>query len=102
MDHAMDDKDSRKLAEYQVDAARVIEALRAALANDAEKLLSKVELETIEEALSSLETLAEGDNAEAIEAGIKLLEQRCEFYVERRMNVNIRTAMAGHNINEFE
>ena len=42
---------------------------------------------------------------EIIENGpyiIKNLEKVCEGYVERRMNTNIRKAMAGQNINKFE
>ena len=56
----------------------------------------------VDEALDDLRALCAGTDAEAIDAGIKALEKRCEFYVERRMNANIRKAMAGHSVNEFE
>ena len=59
-------------------------------------------LRALDEALDDLRALCAGTDAEAIDAGIKALEKRCEFYVERRMNANIRKAMAGHSVNEFE
>ena len=37
-----------------------------------------------------------------IKRGIETLEKACGFYVERRMNQSIQTAMSGHNVNEFE
>ena len=52
--------------------------------------------------MDGVELLVTDAALEAIDAGIKALEKRCEFYVERRMNANIRKAMAGHSVNEFE
>ncbi len=102
IEHASDDKDARKLREVQVEADRVIEALRAALASDGDKLLSPEERERIEAALQTLIETRAGDDAEAIEAAIQSLEDTCSFYVERRMNASVRSAMAGHSVDEFE
>ncbi|MEN8214675.1 MAG: Fe-S protein assembly chaperone HscA [Pseudomonadota bacterium] len=102
MEHAEEDVKLRLLREQQVEARRVIEALTAALAKDGEQLLNDEERKVIDAALLQLQQLADGDDAAAIEQGIKSLEQRCDFYVERRMNSSIHDAMAGHNIHEFE
>ncbi len=102
MEHAEEDVKFRHLREQQVEAERVIEALTAALAKDGDQLLENKERQLIDSALQQLQQLARGDDAQAIEDGIKSLEQSCDFYVERRMNSNIHDAMAGHNIHEFE
>jgi molecular chaperone HscA len=102
VEHARDDMQARKLREQQVEGERVIEALVAALATDGDELLNGEERAGVDEALDDLRALCAGTDAEAIDAGIKALEKRCEFYVERRMNANIRKAMAGHSVNEFE
>ena len=56
----------------------------------------------MEEALSQLEQVAAGEDAEAIKNAVGDLEKTCDFYVERRMNRSIRTAVAGHKVEEFE
>ena len=65
-------------------------------------LLTPEERAAIDAAMERLR-LVVGDSREpaAIEAAIKQLENDCEFYVERRMNSNIRKAMAGHRVDEF-
>ncbi len=103
IEHAGEDMQTRKLAEQQVDAARVIEALNAALADDGDQLLNAVERQIIEGALARLQqTAAEVRDADQLKVAITELEQACDFYVERRMNTRIRQAMAGHNVNEFQ
>lgn len=102
IEHARDDMDLRRLVEEQVEAQRVIEALRAALAADGDELLSADERAGVEQALRGLETLSgESADPKEIEAAIGKLEKDCEFYVERRMNSGIRKAMAGHRVDEF-
>jgi molecular chaperone HscA len=103
IEHAGEDMQTRKLAEQQVDAARVIEALNAALADDGDQLLNAAERQIIEGALTRLQqTAAEVRDADQLKVAITELEQVCDFYVERRMNTRIRQAMAGHNVNEFQ
>ncbi|HFE48283.1 MAG TPA: Fe-S protein assembly chaperone HscA [Chromatiaceae bacterium] len=102
IEHAGDDMAARKLREIQVEADRVIEALNAALASDGDELLSAEERERIDTALQKLVEARDGDDAEAIESAIKSLEETCSFYVERRMNASVRSAMAGHSVDEFE
>jgi len=103
IEHANEDMVSRLLAEQRVDASRVIEALTAALAADAEELLTVDERAIVDAALNNLQRVAEqSDDADSVKAEIAALEKACEFYVERRMNVGIRNAMAGHTVDEFE
>ncbi len=101
MDHAREDMLSRSLREQQVEADRTIEALDAALAKDADVLLSAEEKQTILDARQALLTVKTGDDGDAVKAAIKHLESSCEDYVARRMNNSIRNAMQGHSINEY-
>ncbi len=100
--HAEEDRDLRRLREQQVEAYRVIEALQAALAADADQLLTEEERAGIDADLNRVIESAKLDDVDAIENAIKQLESGCEFYVERRMNAGIREAMAGHTVSEFE
>ncbi len=100
--HAGEDKQARSLREQQVEAARTIEALEAALASDGDRLLDADERRLVEAALDELRDLARSDDERAIKSGIEKLEQVCGFYVERRMNQSIQQAMSGHKVDEFE
>jgi len=102
IDHAKDDMQVRRLVEERVEAERVIEALKAAVASDGERLLSAEELALVRQALQTLtDTARDAQDPAEVEAAIKQLEKDCEFYVERRMNDGIRRAMAGHRVDEF-
>ncbi len=100
--HAGEDKQARSLREQQVEAARTIEALEAALASDGDRLLDADERRLVIAALEELRDLARCDDERAIKSGIEKLEQVCGFYVERRMNQSIQQAMSGHKVDEFE
>jgi molecular chaperone HscA len=102
MDHARDDVVARQLREEQVEAGRVIEALRAALATDGDALLGAAERAAVDAAAVDLESVARGNDVAAIRRARAALEKTCEPYVERRMNASIRRAMAGHRVDEFE
>ena len=102
IDHAKDDMRVRRLVEERVEAERVIEALKSAIASDGERLLSADELALVQSALQDLTDIArDAQDPAEVEAAIKQLEKDCEFYVERRMNDGIRQAMAGHRVDEF-
>ncbi len=102
MDHAEDDVKARRLREQQVQADRVLEALQAALQQDADSFLSSEERNAIEQAAAKLAVLRNGNNAREIKVAIEKLESVSEVYVDRRMNANIREAMAGHTVDEFK
>ena len=102
IDHAEQDVQMRQLREEQVEAQRVIEALTAAMSDDADKLLNNEERELLLGELQNLIDVSESADIKQIKDAIKALEKASEFYVERRMNNSIQQAMAGHNVDEFK
>jgi molecular chaperone HscA len=102
MDHAQDDMQARRLREQQVEADRVLEALHAALQQDAEEFLDAEERRAIDQAAQTLATARAGDDPKAIKAATEWLEAVSAVYVERRMNANIQKAMTGHAVDEFK
>jgi molecular chaperone HscA len=102
MRHAGEDQAARRLREQRVEGARVLEALRAALARDGDALLDAAERARVEAAMGELQTRLEGSDPAVIQAGIQALERACASYVERRMNASIQSAMAGHRVDDFE
>ena len=100
--HASEDMAARQLVEQQVHAKRVLDALRAALADDGDDLLNAAERIEVETALTALQTATEqAQEAGELKAAIAALEQACDFYVERRMNTNIRRALAGQAVDDI-
>ena len=99
--NAKKDMEARKLREQQVEADRTLEALDSAMANDADILLSDDEKQILLKARSALMTERKSGTAQSIKVAIKKMETTAAFYVARRMDGNIRTAMAGENINKF-
>ena len=102
MANAQADKEARQLREVQMEAERTIEALDSAMKADADKLLNEEERQTILAARDVLAKVKAGTDADAIEDAMKAMEKAAEFYVARRMNSSVQSAMAGHSINEFE
>jgi molecular chaperone HscA len=101
LSHAREDMELRRLREEQVEADRVLEALKAALAEDGERMLTAAEREAIEAVARRLAEARDGTDYRAIKAGIGAVEQASSDYVSRRMNESIRKAMAGHRVDEF-
>ena len=101
-EHAKDDMHAKQLAEQQVSAKRVLEALRSALEKDADELLSAQEQQAIGQARAELEDACEGGDSEQIKQAIAKLEHASETFVERRMNRSVRQVMRGHRVEEFE
>jgi len=102
MDSAAGDRDARRLREEQVEADRVLEALQSALASDGEQLLTADERAVIDAAAAALAEVRRADDYRAIKRAIEAVEKASSSYVERRMNSSIRSAMAGHKVDEFE
>ncbi|CZF77263.1 Chaperone protein HscA [Grimontia celer] len=98
--HAQDDKDARYLAEQRVEADRVIEGLLVAMQADGEALLSEEEQQALVKAIEALIALRNGDDAAAIEQGIKDTDKASQEFASRRMDKSIREALAGHSIDE--
>ncbi len=89
MSYAEQDVKARMLAEQKVEAARVLESLNGALAADA-ALLSAAERQVIDEAAAQLRSVAEGDDADAIEEAIKNVDKQTQDFAARRMDKSVR------------
>ncbi len=100
MEHAEEDIAARMLHEQQVEADRVLEALAAALDDDGD-MLSTEERQSIDTAAENLAKLKTGNDDRAIKQAMQELDKVAEVFVSRRMDSNIRKAMAGHNVDEF-
>ncbi len=101
IDHAGDDMSARSLREQQVEASRLVEATRQALADDAE-LLAPDEQRAVESLVAALEALASGDDLAAIKRGVAALNKGTETFASRRMEKSIRSALTGQNIDQLE
>ncbi len=98
--HAREDEVARSLREQQVDADRLIEAVQAALAADG-ALLDTAERAEIDRALENLKVARGGNEAARIKQAVKALDAATQAFAGRRMDANIRKALAGHKIDEF-
>lgn len=99
--HAREDDATRKLREQQVDADRLMQAIRSALAVDG-ALLNAAERDGIERGLTELQTARAGIDDARIKQAIKALDQATQTFAQRRMDENIRKALAGHKLDEFD
>jgi molecular chaperone HscA len=91
------DMQARALVEARVEAQRMLEATRSALAADAD-LLEPAERAAIERLLTELEAAAQRDDAAAIDAATKALAKGTEAFAARRMNRSIAQALAGRHV----
>ena len=98
--HADADMRSRQLSEARVEAQRMILATRSALSADAD-LLSHEERGAIEALIHRVQTVAQGDNPQAMDEAVQALAQGTEGFAAARMNRGIRTALAGRRIEEI-
>lgn len=98
MTHAKEDMHARALAEQRVEADRVIEGLISAMQADGDELLSEAEKATLLQAIESLIELRNGNDANAIEQGIKDTDKASQDFASRRMDKSIRAALAGQSI----
>ncbi len=102
MSHAEEDVAARNLREQQVEAERVVLALQAALEVDGERLLTGVEKSDLESRLDKLRQTMEGNDHVAIKRAIEELNLASTDFAARRMNDSIRSAMAGHQVDDFK
>jgi len=99
MNNAEQDIQARMLKEQQVEASRVIESVQSALVNDG-ALLNEDEITNINNAISALAKIAQTAVADDIEAAIETLNESTATFAERRMDSSIKTALAGHSVDE--
>ena len=100
IEHAEGDVGARMLREQQVEAERVLEALEAALADDGD-LLDADERSEVDIAAEKLSALSKSTELRAIKDAIAEVDKVAATFVARRMDGNIKKALAGHNVNEF-
>lgn len=98
--YAREDEQARALREQQVDANRLIEAVKGALAADGD-LLNAEERAEVDQCLAGVIAAAGGDDAGRIKQAIKALDRATQTFAGRRMDANIRKALAGHKLEEF-
>lgn len=101
-ENAEHDKQARALQEQRVDAERLLETVRAALQADAEALLSKEERAVIEERMSALDTVRQGDDVNAIARHVQQLNHATNEFAARRLDATVKKSLAGRQFNEME
>jgi len=101
-DAAASDKEARALQESRVEAQRIIEALESALDKDGKSLLSEDEYDVLEQGMSKLRELIKGEDSSAIQDAAEALNETSLLFASRRMDSQIKTALAGHKIEEYD
>jgi molecular chaperone HscA len=99
--HAKDDMLARALNEQKVDGTTLIEATQAALAVDGATLLSGEERQAIETRIAELKKTMEGQDHLAIKRAVEALNLATTEFAQRRMDMNVRRALAGHKLEEI-
>ncbi len=100
MNNAKADIDARMLKEQQVEAARVIESIQAAIVQD-KHLLDANEVANIEQVIKSLADISQGESANEIETAIEKLDQATAIFAERRMDSSINKALSGQSVEKL-
>ncbi|MBU2869312.1 Fe-S protein assembly chaperone HscA [Colwellia sp. E2M01] len=100
MTNAADDMQARMLKEQQVEAARVIESVQAALVADSH-LLNSDEILAIEATIKALSDVSQGDDIKAIESALKVISDSTDMFAERRMDSSISKALAGQEVDKI-
>jgi molecular chaperone HscA len=95
--HAKEDMQARALNEHRVDAQRLIDATRGAMAEDG-ALLSAEEMTEIQEKIAVLERAVSTPHARAIKVASDALNRATEEFATRRMNRSVRRALAGKSV----
>jgi molecular chaperone HscA len=99
--HAAEDLEARNLREQQVEAERIIAALRAAMSQDG-GLLNEAEVSMLQSEIATLERLVAEADYRRIEAGVEQLAKASDFFASRRMDQSISRALSGHTIDEID
>ena len=102
MDNAQADMEARRLREQKVEADRTLEALDSAMKSDADTMLNDDEIKTLLEARDQLQNIKDtSEDSAEVKSAIKNMEKVAEFYVARRMDDNVKTAMQGQSVSDF-
>ena len=99
---AASDKEQRALQESRVEAQRIIEALESALEENGKELLSAEEYETLVSGMRSLQDTIKNDDSDAIRDEAEALNEASLVFAGRRMDTQIKSALTGHTLEEYE
>jgi molecular chaperone HscA len=99
---AASDKEQRALQESRVEAQRIIEALESALEENGKELLSAEEYETLVFGMRSLQDTIKNDDSDAIRDEAEALNEASLVFAGRRMDTQIKSALTGHTLEEYE
>lgn len=100
-DFASGDKDARALAEERVEAERQLEAIRQALKENGNVLLSADECKELHRLMDALSAVKQGDDTVAIRKAIDELNSTSEVFASRRMDQSINQALSGQSIDSL-
>jgi molecular chaperone HscA len=95
--HAEDDVKTRLLAEQRVEAARILDALDAAM-KDTPELLVEGDREAIAAARATLEAAQAGTDSNAIRAAVEGVDRASKPFAERRMNRALEQGLRGKDV----
>ncbi|MBL8518857.1 MAG: Fe-S protein assembly chaperone HscA [Betaproteobacteria bacterium] len=99
--HAESDVAARALAEQRTEAARLLEALHAALTADGAALLNAAERASIEAEMSAVKSALGDIDHRAIKAAVDKLSLASEAFAARRMNKSVAAALTGRTLEEI-
>ncbi|MCH1557100.1 MAG: Hsp70 family protein, partial [Pseudomonadales bacterium] len=98
--HAQEDAEARMLLEARLDAEQLTEALRSALAQDGEALLSDEVRLGLFQGIDQLAQIAGGSDVALIKAETEKLSQASDPFAALRMDQEVRRALAGHTLDD--
>jgi len=98
---AKTDKQARALAEAKVEATSLILAIEAALQQDS-ALLTPSEIEAILASLTSLQSLSNGQDSNAIHQATKVLNAVTETFAAKRMDASLSLALTGKDVAKLD
>jgi molecular chaperone HscA len=99
-DHAREDVHVRALRESQVDGERLLEAINAALAEDA-SLLDASEEKHIREQMAALRASMAGTDHRGIKAAAEKLNKATEAFAALRMDRSVKRALTGQRVDKL-
>jgi molecular chaperone HscA len=101
-EYAEEDVKTRLLVEARVESERILQATRAALAQDGARLLNAEERAAIEESLGRLAAAEKGTDHHAIRQATEALDHASQEFAQRRMNEQLGRAVAGRSVGDVE
>lgn len=94
--HGEADMQHRLLVETQIDAMRLLEVVKGAIASDGH-LLEIAEREVLMQAVHVLESLKSANDRQAIKSASEALEKAAETFAKKRMEVAVEEGLVGNS-----